>query len=119
LVFFADREFCCAEPVFRAKQPFYGEYAGMRRGFGVFRGRNQVFKELYEAYPNNVSFKNGLAVSYYKLGQFYRDNQNDKKKALAYFLKAEELWVELVRAAPQYAEFQRFLAQVQRDLENL
>jgi len=33
-----------------------------------FEDEIDLFKELYEAYPNNVSFKNGLAISYSKLG---------------------------------------------------
>ena len=76
-------------------------------------------KELYEAYTNNVSFKNGLAISYYKLGAFSRDQLKDKTKAKAYFKQAEALWMELVRDAPQYVQFQKFLGQVQRDLKDL
>jgi Flp pilus assembly protein TadD len=84
-----------------------------------FEERNRLGKELYEANKNNVSFKNGLAVSYYKLGEFSRDNFKDKKKAKTYFLQAETLWKELVRDAPQYVQFQRFLEKVQGILKEL
>ncbi|MEM9195447.1 MAG: peroxidase family protein, partial [Myxococcota bacterium] len=34
-----------------------------------YEQRSQLGEELYAAYPNNVSFKNGLAISYSKLGE--------------------------------------------------
>ncbi len=84
-----------------------------------YEDETQLFEELYEAYPNNVSFKNGLAISFYKLGAFSLDQSKNKGKAKAYFQEAEKLWDELVRDAPQYVQFQRFLAQVRRDLAGL
>ena len=79
----------------------------------------KLTKELYEAYPNNVSFKNGLAIAYYKLGAFSRDELKDKIKAKVYFKQAEALWLELVRDAPQYVQFQKYLGTVQGDLKDL
>ena len=76
-------------------------------------------KKLYDAYPNNVDFKNGLAVSYYKLGVFSRDKLKDKTKAKVYFKQAEALWLELVRDAPQYVQFQKYLGIVQGILKDL
>ncbi len=32
----------------------------------------ELFEELYEAYPQNVEFKNGLAISYSRLGDTHR-----------------------------------------------
>ena len=84
-----------------------------------YEDETTLFKELFEAYPNNVSFKNGLAISYAKLGVFSLEKLKDKTKARGYFQKAEKLWVELVRDAPQVAQYQRFLGQVRRDLEDL
>jgi hypothetical protein len=60
-----------------------------------------------------------LAISYAKLGVFYIDRKKDKKKARDYFRNAEILWVELVRDAPGFVEFQRILDQVRRDLKGL
>ena len=81
----------------------------------------KLSKELYATYPTNVEFKNGLAISYAKLGEFCKDNLKDRKRAADYFSQAEALWLELVRDAPQYIDFQNFLGIVQRvikDLEN-
>jgi tetratricopeptide (TPR) repeat protein len=79
----------------------------------------KLSKELFEAYPNHVAFKNGLAISYYKLGAFSRDNLKDNKKALDYFQKAEKIWIELVRDAPQYSDFKRFLKILQKEMADL
>ena len=74
-------------------------------------------KELHAAYPDNVGFKNGLAVSYAKLGQFHQEG--DPEKARAYFSQAERLWDELVKAFPDYVEFGRNLGNVRSVLEGL
>jgi tetratricopeptide (TPR) repeat protein len=89
------------------------------KALGFYEEDIKLSKELYVAYPSNVGFKNGLAISYYKLGQFANDKLNDSAKARAYFQQAETLWIALVRDAPQYVSFQRFLAQVQRVLADL
>jgi len=85
----------------------------LEKALTFFEKFKDLEKELYEAYPNNVEFKNGLAISYCKLAQ------TDKTKSRFYFQKAEKLWEELVRDAPQYVQFQRFLVQVRKDLEKL
>jgi hypothetical protein len=36
-----------------------------------------------------ILFKNGLAISYYKLGEFYRENMKNKKKSRTHFLNAK------------------------------
>jgi tetratricopeptide (TPR) repeat protein len=84
-----------------------------------FEKKNELSKELYEAYLNNVDFKNGLASSYAQLGVFSKDNLKDKTKARAYFKQAEVLWKELVRDAPQFVRFQKFLGMVQESLKSL
>jgi tetratricopeptide (TPR) repeat protein len=86
------------------------------RALTYFEQRSTLSKELYETYPQNVSFKNGLAISYAKLGEINRDHLSDRPKAKAWFQQAEVLWVELVRDAPQYAQFQKFLGIVQQVL---
>jgi len=40
--------------------------------FELFTG---LMKELYESNPKSVQLKNGLAISYYKLGGIYQDKQ--------------------------------------------
>ena len=97
----------------------HSSLGNLDKALAFFEERNKLGKELYVTYPNNVSFKNGLAISYYKLGAFSRDNLKDKTKARAYFKQAESLWLELVRDAPQYVKFQKFLGQVQREMKSL
>ena len=89
------------------------------RALGFFEERSRLGKELYEAYPNNVSFKNGLAVSYSQLGRFYRDQKKDKAKAKPYFEQCYALWHELAEAYPAYVEFGTNLAWAKNALDNL
>ncbi|MBL7792157.1 MAG: tetratricopeptide repeat protein [Saprospiraceae bacterium] len=84
-----------------------------------FENYNSLSKELYGAYPQNVDFKNGLAISHAQLGVFSLEQLKDKAKAKAYFQQAEALYVELVRDAPQYAQFQQYLELVRQDLAGL
>jgi tetratricopeptide (TPR) repeat protein len=91
----------------------------LKKALTFYEERSRLGKELYAAYPQNVSFKNGLAISYAKLAQFNRDNLSDQTQARHYFQQAESLWLELVRDAPQYVQFQTFLGMVQRDLAGL
>ncbi len=84
-----------------------------------FEQNHKLEKELYADYPQNVSFKNGLAVSYFKLGEFNKINLKDQNKAKAYLQQAETLWKELVRDAPGYTQYQKFLNIVQKDLSEL
>ena len=91
----------------------------MEQARGFYEQDLQLTKELYAAYPTNVEFKNGLAVSYYQLGGFSLEHQQDPDKACAYFQQAEGLWLELVRDAPQVAKFRQFLGIVQGVLAGL
>ncbi len=59
-----------------------------------FQERQRLGEELYRDYPNQVGFKNGLAVSYWKLGYYYQAIQ-DKNQSCSFFKKAERLWAEL------------------------
>ncbi len=97
----------------------YTALGNLEKALGFFEELNRLEKELYAAYPTNVSFKNGLAISFAKLGEFYRDNKKDKHAARGYFQSAEKLWLELVRDAPQFVEFQKNLLRVQNVLAKL
>lgn len=90
-----------------------------RHALGFYEKCRELSEQLYQSHPSNVGFKNGLAIAYYKLGQFNQYQLHDSAAALGYFQQAEALWLELVRDAPQYAEYQRNLQQVQQDLQNL
>ena len=66
-------------------------------------------QELYEAFPQNVNFKNGLAISYEKLGSTYTAlGQLDS--ALIYFKDETDLFIELYEAFPQNVNFKNGLA---------
>jgi hypothetical protein len=66
-----------------------------------FEKEIDLFKELYESQPNNVGFKNGLAISYEKLGSTYIVLGNWKKalKLLDMDLETFENTLTLVRRA--------------------
>jgi len=70
-----------------------------------FEDKTKLFEELHEAYPQNVSFKNGLAISYLMLGQFFIKNQNEPEKTRLYIQKGYDLYIELIRDYPDYPAF--------------
>ncbi|MCI4669911.1 MAG: hypothetical protein MRZ79_17375, partial [Bacteroidia bacterium] len=74
-----------------------------------------ITQELYDSYPQNVSFKNGLALSYANLGEYYK--KSDKDKARKNYVQAKVLWEELTKDFPSYAQFRKFLNLVQERLE--
>jgi hypothetical protein len=73
---------------------------------------------LYESNPQNVGFKNGLAISYSKHGAFYRDKRNNGNRAREYFSNAKTLWNALAADFPAYAEFRKNRDWVKGELEN-
>jgi hypothetical protein len=87
----------------------------LKKALKYFEDETVLFKELYEAFPQNVTFKNGLAVSYLKLGDLSL-TKNNKILAQQYFVQAQKILQELALAAPQYAEFQKNLVTVNSDL---
>ncbi len=91
----------------------------LQQALTFFEKDIELSKELYEAYPQNVSFKNGLAVSYSQLGRFYRDQKSDAGQAKRYFEQCYNLWKELAGAYPAYAEFKRNFEWAQRALEQI
>jgi tetratricopeptide (TPR) repeat protein len=80
---------------------------------------NQLEQELYQEYPNQVEFKNNLAVSFVKLGEFYTEYQPDSAKARTCFKEAKVLWEALVEQAPGVLEYQRNLDWVNEYLKKL
>ena len=84
-----------------------------------FEDQTKLFEELHEAYPQNVSFKNGLAISYWQLGSFYKDKKSDVAAARWYFEQCRQSLQELTESYPAYVEFNNNLSEVQNDLTNL
>ena len=97
----------------------YTSLGHLDKALEFYEERNRLGKELYAANPNNVAFKNGLAISYAQLGVFSRDQLKNETKARTYFKQAETLWLELVRDAPQFVQFKKFLGTVQDILKDL
>ena len=79
------------------------------RALGFFEERSRLGKELYEAYPNNVSFKNGLAISYSKLGDTHTA-LGHLDLALGFFEERSRLGKELYEAYPNTVSFKNGLA---------
>ncbi|MFT4687363.1 MAG: hypothetical protein ACI94D_002327, partial [Neolewinella sp.] len=77
--------------------------------------RSRLGLELHQESPDNVGFKNGLAISYVKLGEVAQEAAEKQ----AYYQKAEQLWIELTAAFPEYAQFQRFLGGIRERLATL
>ena len=98
---------------------FYSNYGNLDKALKYFEDETVLFEELFESNPQNVGFKNGLAISYIKLGLFYRDEKKDNKLALEYFHNAKQLWEALVRDFPFYVEFKNNLNWVIGVIENL
>lgn len=88
----------------------------LKQALVYYQQYNELGAKLHQAYPNNVVFKNNLAISLVKLGFVYRDSLDDREKALNYFKNAEQLWIELVKASPSHAEFNKFLTSIQQDM---
>jgi len=89
------------------------------KALSFFEKYHQLREELYGSYPDNVSFKNGLAISHVQLSVFSGVQRGDMAQARHWLEKAEALWAELVNDAPAYAEFQKNWAWVKEVLAAL
>lgn len=85
---------------------FFTTYGNLDNALKYFEEYSRHEKELYESYPGNVGFKNGLAISYVNLGMLYADNFDDTDKALNYFRQAELHFKELHQNFQGYKEFE-------------
>jgi tetratricopeptide (TPR) repeat protein len=74
-----------------------------------FEEYNTLENELHEAYPQNVDFKNALAISYEKLGSTHTALGN-LPAALQHFEEYNRLEKELHEAYPQNVDFKNVLA---------
>ena len=88
---------------------FHKTTGNLDKALTFFDQDAQLSKELYEAYPQNVSFKNGLAISYSKLGETHSALGN-LDKALTFFDQDAQLSKELYEAYPQNVSFKNGLA---------
>ena len=88
---------------------FYRSTGQLEKALSFFEKYNELCEELYEANPDNVRFKYGLASSYEKLGSNYILSGN-LEKALSFFVKETELCEELYEAYPDNVSFKNGLA---------
>jgi tetratricopeptide (TPR) repeat protein len=87
----------------------YSERGNLSIALGFYEKNVSLSGELYESKPENVSFKNGLAISYSKLGNI-QSSLGNLTKALDFFEKYNSLEKELYEAYPDNVEFKNGLA---------
>ncbi len=78
----------------------------------------KLFEELHRANPSDVSFKNGLAISYTKLAGVYFQ-QKDVPAAKINYQAAAAIWADMATQYPEYAEFNNNLQWVENRLKGL
>ena len=81
----------------------------LQQALTFFEQSTELMKELFDAFPQNVSFKNGLAISYEKLGDTHSALGN-LQQALTFFDDETKLFEELFDAFPQNVDFKNGLA---------
>jgi len=88
---------------------FHNTIGNLEKALSYYEEQSRLGKELYESNPQNVSFKNGLAISYSKLGETHTSLGN-LEKALSYYEKDKQLSEELYESNPQNVIFKNGLA---------
>ena len=88
---------------------YHSVLGNLPQALTFFEQYNILCKECYIAYPQNLEFKNGLAISYSKLGETYRALGN-LQQALSFFEKYNELEKKLYIDFPQNVAFKNLLA---------
>ncbi len=84
-----------------------------------FKLEKDLLLELLEESTEDISITKGLAISYSKIGHFHAQYSKDSEKAKSHYLQAQQLWEELVKTSPQYAEFSEYLEMVKNDIRKL
>ncbi|MBC7893455.1 MAG: hypothetical protein H7Y12_14660 [Sphingobacteriaceae bacterium] len=72
----------------------------LEQALSFYKRQTKLFEELHQANPDDVSLKNGLAVSYEKVAHL-AERQEDYAQAWAYWVRAYQLYTELVNAGIQ------------------
>jgi tetratricopeptide (TPR) repeat protein len=81
----------------------------MEEALKYFDDQVILFKELYEANPRSESLKNGLAISYERLGDIHQ-SMGHMEEALKYFDDEVILFKELYEANPRSESLKNGLA---------
>ncbi len=95
--------------LFRRIGKFYQETGLVDQALIFFEDETKLFKELYDKFPNNVDFKEGLAISCSNLGDTHTA-LGDLDQALIFFKKYFDLFNELNTGFPKNVDFKRGLA---------
>ena len=77
-----------------------------------------INEQLHEQFPDNISYKNGVAISYIRLG-FLFENSTNIEKAKIYYLKAKKHCIVLTESFPNHTEFQNNLTWLDNKLKQL
>jgi tetratricopeptide (TPR) repeat protein len=88
---------------------FYYTTGQMEKSLSYFDKCHQLCEELYDANPEDVSFKYALAVSYERLGIAYK-NVGDLEKSLSFYEDATRLFEELYESDGSNEDFKKGLA---------
>ncbi|MBL7771226.1 MAG: tetratricopeptide repeat protein, partial [Chitinophagaceae bacterium] len=85
-----------------------------------YESQLNLFLEIYASSPENLSYKNGLAISYIKLG-IIQLNENILNKAAAKELleKAFQLYQEIRAMAPEIHEYEKNYTWLDNKLKEL
>lgn len=84
-----------------------------------YQERNRIGLEIYQSSPENLQYKNGLAISYARLGTFHL-NQNEVSESLNHFLQSRTLFGELWEATQgQIVQFTYYFALNSRDVSRI
>ena len=104
---------------------FYKTHGNNEKGIIYAEKDIGISEKLVEQYPENETYKNGLAISYSKLGELQQSLGN-LDKALGYFEQYNQLANELYQDYPNQVEFKNGLAvsysklgELQKSLGNL
>ena len=96
----------------------YEKMGRLNDALRFFEDEIKLFEELHREYPADVSFKNGLAISYSKIGNLLL-GQGEKETATQKIVAAQTLWAALKQEFSEYEEFSNNLTWAERKLKEI
>lgn len=97
---------------------FHKNTGDLNKAMESYLQMESLSHQLLAQEANNADFKNGLAISYFKLGQLHQ-KKKDVQLARSYFQQAEVHWAVLAEQFPAYVQFGRYLEIVSEILDDL
>ncbi len=80
-----------------------------RTPWKIIRNTIRISIEIYQSSPENLSYKNGLAISYAKLGGIY-EATGDFKNALENYQEYNRISLEIYQSSPENLSYKNGLA---------